>query len=72
MTERLLQYRRFKQRVVEDPMGAQWVDVPDFDVADHVVAVDLEPRKGQSRTEALKEHVASLTAEPLDQRLPPL
>ena len=70
VSERLLQYRRFKQCVVEDPMGAQWVDARDFDLADHVVAADLEPRKGQSRMEALKEHVAALTAEPLDPRMP--
>ncbi|MFN7664223.1 MAG: wax ester/triacylglycerol synthase family O-acyltransferase [Inhella sp.] len=68
--ERLLQYRRFTQRVVEDPMGAQWVNVPDFDLTDHVIAVDLEARPGQSRTDALKEHVAALTADPLDARLP--
>jgi diacylglycerol O-acyltransferase / wax synthase len=68
--ERLLQYRRFKQRVVEDAMGAEWVDVPDFDIADHVVESELEPRKGQSRMDALKEHVGDLTAAPLDASRP--
>jgi diacylglycerol O-acyltransferase / wax synthase len=65
-----LQYRRFKQRVVEDAMGAEWVDVPDFDIADHVVESELEPRKGQSRMDALKEHVGDLTAAPLDASRP--
>lgn len=68
--ERLLQYRRFKQRVVEDAMGAEWVDVPDFDIADHVVEAELEPREGQSRMDALKEHVGDLTAAPLDASRP--
>ncbi len=68
--ERLLQYRRFKQRVVEDAMGAEWVDVPDFDIADHVVEAELEPREGQSRMDALKEHVGDLTAAPLDPSRP--
>jgi hypothetical protein len=30
--ERLLPYRRFRQRVEEDVMGAQWVEDEDFDI----------------------------------------
>jgi diacylglycerol O-acyltransferase / wax synthase len=36
--QRLLKYRRFRQKVVEDAMGANWVVDPDFDIARHVRA----------------------------------
>lgn len=64
--ERLLPYRRFRQRVEEDVMGAQWVEDEDFDIERHVEPTELQRRKGQSRADALREHVAALTSEPLD------
>nr|WP_310387907.1 wax ester/triacylglycerol synthase family O-acyltransferase [Roseateles sp.] len=66
---RLLQYTRFHQRVVEDALGAQWVDDQDFDIDRHVVAELLLPvrgKAGQRGQEALKERVAELAMEPLD------
>lgn len=69
-SETLLAYRRFRQRVEEDPMGALWVDVDDFDIADHVVTGSLQRRAGQSAEEALREHVGALAAEPLDPKRP--
>jgi WS/DGAT/MGAT family acyltransferase len=69
-SETLLAYRRFRQRVEEDPMGALWVEVDDFDVADHVVHGTLQRRAGQSAEEALREHVGALAAEPLDSKRP--
>lgn len=68
--DKLLQYRRFKQRVVEDTLGAQWVDDEDFDIANHVIAEELLPMRGQSRDEVLKERVGELAAQPLDPERP--
>lgn len=68
--DKLLQYRRFKQRVVEDALGAQWVDDEDFDLANHVIAEELLPLRGQSRDEVLKERVGELAAQPLDPERP--
>ena len=51
--ERLLQYRRFRQKVVEDALGAQWVDDEDFDIARHVVPGTLKPARGQTLQQAL-------------------
>ncbi len=64
--ERLLQYRRFRQKVVEDALGAQWVDDEGFDIQRHVVPGSLKPRRGQSLQQALQERVGALCAQPLD------
>lgn len=63
---RLLQYGRFRQKVVEDAMGAQWVEDDDFDITHHVQAEELLPRRGQNRQDCLKERVGELAAEPLN------
>ena len=64
--ERLLQYPRFRQRVVEDALGAQWVEDEDFDLGRHVVADILLPLRGESRDAVLKERVGELAMQPLD------
>ena len=67
VAERLLQYPRFRQRVVEDALlGAQWVADRDFDIARHVVAEVPLPLRGQSRDAVLRERVGELCAQPLD------
>jgi len=67
VAERLLQYPRFRQKVVEDGlMGSQWVLDKDFDIARHVVAEVPLPLRGQSNDEVLRERVAELCSEPLD------
>ena len=66
----LLKYDRFRQKVVEDAMGATWVEDGSFDLAQHVVADTLQPRPGQAPLEALKERVGQLTGEPLDPSRP--
>ena len=63
---RLLQYPRFQQKVVEDHLGAQWVEDEDFDIDRHVLAEILLPLRGQSSEEALKERVGELAMQPLD------
>ena len=58
VAERLLQYPRFRQKVVEDSLvGAQWVADKDFDIARHVVAEVPLPLRGQSNDEVLRQRV---------------
>ncbi|MFN3417110.1 MAG: wax ester/triacylglycerol synthase family O-acyltransferase, partial [Caldimonas sp.] len=64
--QRLLKYRRFRQKVVEDALGASWVIDPDFDLARHVRAETLQPRRGQSPLQALQARIAELATTPLD------
>jgi WS/DGAT/MGAT family acyltransferase len=68
--ERLLKYRRFRQKVVEDALGATWVDDDHFDLAAHVVPERLEIPAGQEPLEALKARVAELTTAPLNPSRP--
>lgn len=63
---RLLQYPRFQQKVLEDSLGAQWVEDEDFDIARHVQAEILLPLRGQTAEEALKERVGELAMQALD------
>ncbi|MDM4767740.1 wax ester/triacylglycerol synthase family O-acyltransferase [Pelomonas sp. SE-A7] len=67
---RLLQYTRFRQKVVEDALGAQWVEDEDFQISRHVVQEVLLPMRGQSQLETLKERVGELAAQPLDPNHP--
>jgi diacylglycerol O-acyltransferase / wax synthase len=66
----LLKYPRFKQRVTEDAMGANWVEDDDFDLEHHVVAESLSVREGVTPLESLKARVADLAAEPLTPQRP--
>jgi diacylglycerol O-acyltransferase len=66
----LLCYPRFKQKVVEDPLGYSWVDDEDFALERHVVRERLQRRRGQSERAALQERVGVLAATPLDRAHP--
>lgn len=66
VAERLLRYERFRQKVVEDAMGATWVPDADFDIARHVVPETLRRRRGQAARAALEARVAELASTPLD------
>jgi diacylglycerol O-acyltransferase / wax synthase len=68
--ERLLKYRRFGQRVVQDAAGATWVDDKKFDINNHVVTEILTAKKSQTQQAALQERVALLTTQPLEPRRP--
>ncbi len=68
--DKLLKYGRFRQRVVEDAVGASWVEDEHFDIGRHVVREVLEPRPGRSMREALQERVGELATQPLDARHP--
>ena len=68
--DKLLKYDRFRQKVVQDAMGASWVDDEHFDIARHVVHEALEPRSGQSMRDALQERAGELATTPFDPRHP--
>ncbi len=68
--EKLLKYDRFRQRVEQDAVGANWVEDSSFDIERHVVREVLEPRAGQSEREALQELVGDLATLPLNDRHP--
>jgi diacylglycerol O-acyltransferase / wax synthase len=67
LAERMLLYRRFRQKAVVGPAGAFWVDDRNFDIARHVKRVRLPGRGGE---QALQRYVAELAAEPLDHNHP--
>lgn len=64
--ERLLKYARFRQKVVEDPMGANWVQDDQFDLHRHVLRETLPVRRGRDPKLALQARVGELAALPLD------
>ena len=64
---RLLQYRRFKQRVVTDATGSWWVDDTHFDLSQHLHRVSL-PGKGDKAE--LEKYVGILSTESLDPTRP--
>jgi len=66
----LLQYGRFRQKVVEDALGAQWVDDDHFDLAAHVVPEKLELSRGQAPLDGLKHYVGELATQPLNPSRP--
>ncbi|MBI2769617.1 MAG: wax ester/triacylglycerol synthase family O-acyltransferase [Burkholderiales bacterium] len=68
--ERLLNYARFRQRVVEDAAGATWVEDKDFDINRHVLREKLPMKARGHEQEALQEHVGALAMQPLDPRRP--
>lgn len=68
--DKLLKYDRFRQKVVQDAMGASWVEDEHFDVQRHVLREALEPRPGQSAIDALKERAGELATTPLDPHHP--
>lgn len=68
--QRLLQYPRFHQRVVEDAAGATWVEDRNFDIAAHVLRETLPRHAGRSMQRALQDRVGELAMQPLDPRRP--
>jgi WS/DGAT/MGAT family acyltransferase len=68
--DKLLKYGRFRQKVVQDAMGATWVDDETFDIHHHVLHESLPRKKGQSQRAALQARVGELATAPLDQDRP--
>ena len=67
---KLLKYERFRQKVVQDTMGASWVADEGFDLQHHVLREKLTRRKGESERHALQAHVGELANSPLDPKRP--
>ncbi len=66
VTDKLLKYDRFRQKVVTDAMGAQWVTDEHFDIRRHVVRENLVRTPGQSEQDALQARCGELATTPLD------
>ena len=66
ITEKLLKYDRFRQKAVQESMGAQWVFDANFDIDRHVVPATLPRRKGLSQREALQLLCGELATTPFD------
>ena len=64
--DKLLKYERFRQKVVPDAMGANWVHDEAFDLQRHVLHQKLVREKGQTEREALQALVGELANTPLD------
>ena len=46
--DKLLKYERFRQKVVQDAMGASWVEDEAFDIERHVLHHKVRRKAGQS------------------------
>jgi diacylglycerol O-acyltransferase len=66
VAERLLKYPRFRQKVVEDALGALWVEDEAFDIQRHVVRERLVRKRGQSERAALQTRCGELAMTRLD------
>lgn len=68
--DKLLKFGRFRQKVVHDAIGANWVTDEDFDIANHVVAETLPRARGRKRggadeRAALQARAGELATTPL-------
>ncbi len=70
LQERLLQYPRFQQKVVEDAAGASWVRDESFDMASHLLVERLPRGSAAKQQQALQQRLADLCMEPLDRSRP--
>lgn len=70
IADKLLKYDRFRQKVVHDAMGANWVADDDFDINRHALVAPLKRRKGQSERAALQQLCGTLATTPLDPTRP--
>ena len=70
LADKLLQYGRFRQKVVVDAIGPSWVDDDDFDIHRHVRRETLPRRRGVSPRHALQARCAELAVTPLDRSRP--
>jgi WS/DGAT/MGAT family acyltransferase len=70
ITDKLLQYDRFRQKAVPDAMGAMWEPDADFDLNRHVLPLVLKRKRGQSERAALQALCGALATQPLDHAHP--
>lgn len=70
LSDKLLKYKRFHQRVVQGTLSAEWENDPGFDIHRHVVVEKLRRRRGQSEREALQARASELASAPFDHAHP--
>ena len=70
LQERMTQYPRFLQRVVEDATGASWVPDAQFDIANHLVRETLPKTRKAGQQQALQDRLAELCTLPLERKHP--
>jgi diacylglycerol O-acyltransferase / wax synthase len=73
VTERLLSFRRFKQKVEMESTGAWWVDDKHFDLDNHVKQIRLIPAEKGAKTGSDKDLqilVGKLSMQPLNPEQP--
>jgi len=70
ISSKLLKYERFRQKVVQDAMGASWVLDENFDLQRHVVREKLARKRGQSLRAALQQRAGDLATTSLDHAHP--
>ena len=63
---RLLKFPRFRQKVVQDAIGANWVLDENFAIDRHVVSEKLARKRGQSERAALQARAGELATARLD------
>jgi diacylglycerol O-acyltransferase len=66
IADKLLKYDRFRQKVVQDTIGAAWVFDDDFDIERHVVREKLHRQRGQTAEAALQARCGELATTALD------
>lgn len=64
LESRWLQFRRFKQKAVQDATGAWWVNDENFDINNHLRKVRLPGRAGKKELENLVSRLASKGLDP--------
>jgi len=62
--KRWLAFRRFRQKVVDSPRGAEWVTDEDFEIHAHVRRVALPGRADQAELEEFVSDLASTALDP--------
>jgi WS/DGAT/MGAT family acyltransferase len=67
IVDRLLVYRRFRQRVETRPAGTWWVEARDFDISRHIHHIRLPGKGGDAE---LEHFVGEQAAIPLDPSIP--
>ena len=70
ITDKLLKYERFRQKVVQDAMGASWVADEGFDIARHVLTEKLPRKRSESERLALQRRAGELANTALDHAHP--
>ncbi len=70
LSDKLLKYKRFRQRAVQGALSAEWEDDPGFDIHRHVVVEKLKPKRGQSERAALQQRASELASARFDHAHP--